>query len=155
MVADFGLLGAGTVALREIRYASRGGCRCSSALTRLTRAQEVSGRIRRNGALDSDGAVLQIDHRERPGLQSEKLYQSAVLLRQADMCFDQTQADLRFHSVAILAMQEASETFLVALFEMSASSFAATRCRADFFCLGETWIENQLGGHTCPADISS
>jgi hypothetical protein len=85
----------------------------------LTRAQEVSGRIRRDSALDSDGAVLQIVQSDRPGFQSEKLRRSAVLLRQTDMCFDQTQADLRFQSPAILALQEVSEAFLVALFEVN------------------------------------
>jgi hypothetical protein len=79
----------------------------------------------RDSALDSDGVVLQIGQRDCPGFLREKLYQSAVLLRQADMCFDQTQADLRFQSPAILALQEAS------LFRHAAS--ISTHCS----CLSE------------------
>ena len=42
---------------------------------------------------------------------------SVVLLRQTDVCA--AQADLRFQSHAIAALQEASENFLVALFEVN------------------------------------
>ncbi len=69
---------------------------------------------------------------ERENSQDLAKPQYAVMLRQTDMCFDHTQADLRYNSHAITALQEACEAFLVALFEVNASKFCGNVLRGRF-----------------------